>query len=58
MEMKVRGQVAPYVGLRVQGSLAVGAVLYGKLQLTGYICQISLPSAATIGFSRFPLDLE
>ena len=58
MQMQTDGGVRPYVGLRVRGSLAVGNILYGKLELTGYICQIALPSNAALKFSKFPLDLR
>ena len=58
MSMQVTGKVVPYVGLRVEGSLSVGALLLGELKLTGYICQIMLPSTATITFSKFPMDLS
>ena len=57
MEMQMTGQLVPYVGLRMQGTLSVGALLLGELQLTGYICQIALPSTAAITFSKFPMDL-
>ena len=57
MQMQASGEVVPFVGLRVQGSLAVGALLLGELQLTGYICQIALPSGAIITFAKFPMDL-
>lgn len=58
MSMTVYGEIKPYVGIKVRGYLAVGFILYGRLELTGYICQTSLPSRAEIGFSKFPLDLQ
>ena len=57
MQMQVTGKMVPYIGLRVAGTLSVGALLLGELKLTGYICQIALPSTATITFSKFPMDL-
>ncbi|KAK7494165.1 hypothetical protein BaRGS_00014638, partial [Batillaria attramentaria] len=58
MSMLATGEIKPYVGLMVSGELGIGALLYGKLKLTGFICQISLPSKAEITFSAFPMALD
>ncbi|KAL8609977.1 hypothetical protein ACOMHN_029470 [Nucella lapillus] len=57
MQMQLYGQLRPAVALTVEGSLSIGALLLGELRLTGYICEVALPSQAAITFSKFPMDL-
>ena len=54
---EMAGGVTPYIGIRVWGELAVGAVLYGKLRLEGDIMEVRFPTEAEIGFSKFPFDV-
>lgn len=58
MSMSVYGEIIPYAGVWVTGYMGVGFLLYGKLELTGHVCQIQVPSRAEIGFSKFPLALQ
>ncbi|XP_048250793.1 uncharacterized protein LOC124111176 [Haliotis rufescens] len=55
--MTAFGTVIPYANAHVYGEIGIGAVLYGKLRLDGYIMTVAFPSTAEIGFSKFPLDL-
>ncbi|CAH1250560.1 FAT1 [Branchiostoma lanceolatum] len=57
MNQNMTGGVTPYIGIRVWGELAVGAVLYGKLRLEGDIMEVRFPTQAEIGFSKFPFDV-
>nr|XP_022295052.1 uncharacterized protein LOC111105175 [Crassostrea virginica] len=58
MEMKGIVQVEPYGGLMVWGELGIGAALYGKLRLEGFIMDIGFPTKAEVTFNKFPLDVR
>ncbi|XP_052806226.1 uncharacterized protein LOC128235445 [Mya arenaria] len=49
--------LVPYAGLSTYFKASLGFLLYGELLLEGEICNIGFPSAAEIGFSKFPLDV-
>ena len=51
--------VTPYGGINCYGQVALSAgPLYGKLRLEGDILELSFPTRAEIGFSKFPLDVS
>ena len=48
----------PISGVRIQGDLAFGAVLYARLRFVGDLMQLGFPTSAEIAFSKFPLDVR
>ncbi|KAK3612537.1 hypothetical protein CHS0354_024514 [Potamilus streckersoni] len=57
MSMKGEAKVVPYGGLKVWGEVGIGFLLYGKLQIVGYIMDTRFPTTADIIFNKFPLNV-
>ncbi|XP_064646203.1 uncharacterized protein LOC135499389 [Lineus longissimus] len=57
LQMSAFAEVTPYTGILVWGELGIGALLYGKLRLEGYICELRFPTYAEIWFMTFPFDV-
>jgi len=55
--MEAGANVVPYGGLSCYGEVGVGFLLYAKMRLEGDILDLSFPTYAEIGFSKFPLDV-
>ena len=57
LQMSAFAEVTPYTGIMVWGELGIGALLYGKLRLEGYICELRFPTYAEVWFLTFPFDV-
>lgn len=55
--MTAGATVVPYGGLTTYAEVGVGFIIYGKLRLEGDLMDLKFPTAAEIGFSKFPLDV-